>query len=131
MVSENMKDLTWLVLRLTAGVVFLMAGIGKLFWGAAPPVEKVLPFLPAPTTLLLLGLLEVVVGVLIMAGLLTRIASSAAVVLYVIFIVSGVALGMFQAAGLLKDVGLLGGMLALAVFGAHTYSVDAWLAKKR
>ena len=130
-VTENTRDLTWLTMRVLAGFVFLWAGIGKLFMGAAPPVDQIITFMPANVSLFILGLLEFVLGTLLILGLLTRIAGGAATALYVIFIIVGLTLGMFNTAMLWKDLGLAGMTFALTIFGAHTYSLDAWLKKKK
>ena len=130
-VTENTRDLTWLVLRVLAGFVFLWGGIAKLFMGAAPPVASILPFMPANVSLFLLGLLEFIVGTLLILGLITRIAAGVGTALYAIFIIAGLSLGLFGGAMLFKDVGLLGTMLALTIFGAHSYSLDVWLKKKK
>ena len=61
-----------LLMRLGLGAVFLNAGIGKLFLNARPPIDKVITFIPADTSILLLGLLEFILGALFLLGLFTK-----------------------------------------------------------
>ena len=42
------------LMRIGLGAVFLNAGIGKLFQNARPPVDKIITFIPADTTIILL-----------------------------------------------------------------------------
>jgi len=64
-------------------------------------------------------------------GLITRISAGVATALYAIFIIAGLSLGLFSGAGLWKDLGLAGTTFALTIFGAHSYSLDVWLKKKK
>lgn len=130
-VSQTWKNLTWLLLRLSAAFVFIWFAVGKLFLGAVPPVDTIITFWPADVSLFLLGMTEAVVGILLVFGLFTRFAGAVASLLYLTFIVSGIYLGLFDTAFLTKDIGLFGATLALMIFGAHSYSIDGWLAKKK
>src|SRR3990167_2509985 len=62
------------ILRVTLGFVFVYYGIMKLFFGMAPPVEKIITFMPTDVTLFLMGMFEFLLGVLLVFGLFTRVA---------------------------------------------------------
>ncbi len=136
MEQEKKMNIANLILRLGIAAVFIYAAIGKLFLGAAPPIDKVIPFMPAATIVFLLGLAELILGVLLLIGLITRFAALGTAVLLLIFIVSGIVLdatgtipGMFNAAGLIKDIGLLGASIHLALEGSRYLSIDKVLSK--
>src|SRR3989338_984844 len=93
-----------LLMRLGLGAVFLNAGIGKLFLNVRPPIDKILTFIPADTSILLLGLLEFVIGVLFLLGLFSKFTGKVAAILLVIIILSGFYIGMGP---LYKDIVLL------------------------
>ncbi len=117
---------TSVVLRITLGVVFLYAAILKLFFNAAPPIEKIVFFLPKETTLALLGIVEFVVGVLLILGLLTRAAAVVAGLLLAGFIISSFALGIFMAQFMIKDVVLLAAAIHL-IMHSLPFGIDAWI----
>lgn len=117
-----------LFLRLGLGITFLWAGIGKLFLGAAPPVESIITFVPANYTLFGLGLLEFVLGLLLIFGLITKVAGWIAAALLLIFIVAGIYLGMGTQTML--NIGLMGAALAIAFIGQKGMSLDDVLASR-
>lgn len=119
-----------LAIRLSLGLIFLISGIGKLFLGMSPPLDKILFFIPLNISTYLLGLLEFVVGIMLLAGLFTRIAAWVAAGLLIIFLISGAALGIFMQAGLLKDVGLLAAALSSALVGCPRWGIDHVFKKR-
>jgi uncharacterized membrane protein YphA (DoxX/SURF4 family) len=118
------RKLSNFLVRVTLGLVFLWAGIGKLFLNARPPLDQLITFLPLNTSLLILGILEVAVGLMLVIGLFTRIAGWVAAVLFVAFVVGGSLIGIFTQAFLLKDVALLAASLELAWTGSRMWGLD-------
>jgi putative oxidoreductase len=71
MTKERMIAWTVLLLRLVSGYIFIENGGLKLFgWFGGIPGDG-----PLPTLILVAGLVELVGGILILAGLFTRIAA--------------------------------------------------------
>jgi uncharacterized membrane protein YphA (DoxX/SURF4 family) len=125
------------ILRVTLGFVFLYASITKLFFGAAPPVDLIITFMPADISLFLLGLVEFAVGVMLILGLFTRVAGWMAVSLFGVFMLSAIYLsvsgsveGIWNGAMLFKDIGLIGASIAIALQGSQCCSLDTWIAKR-
>ena len=112
-----------LIMRVGLGIVFLNSGIGKLFLNVKVPVDKIITFLPADTTLLIMGLLEFVLGVLFVLGLFTKLTGKVAAVLLLAIILSGVYLQMFNV--ILKDIVLFAVALYLAKEGSKKLSLDS------
>ena len=125
------------ITRVTLGFVFVYFSIMKLFFGAAPPVDKIITFMPTDVSLFLMGLLEFVIGTLLVLGLFTRVAGWAAAGLFAVFFasavylqVSGILPGLWSAAGMAKDVALLGASVTVGLQGAPCCSIDAWIKRK-
>ena len=115
-----------LIARILLGVLFVMAGIGKLgnVEGFAGYMASggIPAFLAWPVVLF-----EIVGGLALIAGILTR---PVAVALGLFCLVSGVLYhyvpgDQAQRTSFLKNVALTGGYLALAVAGAGAWSLDA------
>src|SRR3989344_2818232 len=96
--EEQKNKIAHLLVRLALGFIFFYAGLGKLFFEAAPQVDQIITFMPPSTTLLLLGILELTLGLLLILGLITRVAATVAGVVDLTFIISGLVLGMFNTA---------------------------------
>ncbi len=125
------------ILRITLGFVFVYYGIMKLFFGMAPPVDKIITFMPVDVTLFLMGMLEFILGTLLVVGLLTRVAGwLTAGFLAVLFIsaaylhLSGILPNLWFTAGMAKDVALLGAAVAVGMQGAPCCSIDVFMKKK-
>ncbi|MEX0287035.1 MAG: DoxX family protein [Paracoccaceae bacterium] len=119
-------DLGTLIARLFLGVLFLMAGLGKLgdVQGFAGYMASggIPAFLAWPAILF-----EIFAGLALIVGFQTRLAALA---LAGFCLVTGllyhfVPADQMQMTMLFKNVGLAGGYLALAVLGAGRFSVDA------
>jgi uncharacterized membrane protein YphA (DoxX/SURF4 family) len=122
------QDLCLLLLRIGLGGVFLYFGISHL----VSPVqstkwvpEGVAALLPNILTFIyVLGAVEVIVGLLVLIGFLTRVAASLAVVIL---------LGIITALGfneiMIRDTGLMFLALGLAIAGPGCHSVDEKLKK--
>ena len=125
------RKLANFILRIVLGVLFLVPGLMKIlaFFGvlsyAYPPINKIIPFIPLSTAGLLLGIVEFAVGALLVIGLYTRFAAWVAAILFAVFILSGIYLGLFMKAGLFKDVGLLAAALMLATEGCRKWGLDS------
>ena len=119
-----------LVARILLGLLFLLAGLGKLGdvagFGAYMATGGIPAFLAWPVVLA-----EILGGLALIAGLQTRIV---AVALAAFCVLSGVLyhfdLGnQMQVTQLLKNLALAGGYIALVVAGPGALSVDARLGK--
>jgi len=127
-----------LVIRFLIGGVFLLEGIKKLLfadqWGAGRFARI---GIPAPHILgPFVAVVEIVCGLLLLAGLLTRIAS-----IFLIIDIS-VAIVSTKIPILLKngfwpmeaeartDYSVLMGLVFLLIVGAGTRSLDAWLSSR-
>lgn len=111
-----------LIMRLGLGIVFLNSGIGKLFLNVKAPVDKIITFLPADTTLLILGFVEFIIGILFILGLFTKFTGKAAAVLLLIIILSGIYLKLYQV--IIKDVVLFSAAWHLAKTGSKEFALD-------
>jgi putative oxidoreductase len=122
----NMTNTTLLVARLLLGLLFVVAGLGKLgdvagFSGYMAS-GGVPAFLGWPVVLF-----EIAAGVALIAGVLTR---PVALALAAFCVLSGVLYhfdpaDQMQMTQLLKNLALAGGYLALFVTGPGTLSIDA------
>jgi putative oxidoreductase len=122
----NMTNSTLLVARLLLGLLFVVAGLGKLgdvagFSGYMAS-GGVPAFLGWPVVLF-----EIAAGVALIAGVLTR---PVALALAAFCVLSGVLYhfdpaDQMQMTQLLKNLALAGGYLALFVTGPGTLSIDA------
>ncbi|HLD15892.1 MAG TPA: DoxX family protein [Candidatus Nanoarchaeia archaeon] len=121
-----MIDRRWanLLLRVSFGLIFLFSGMMKVFFYVRVPVEKILPFLGPDYGSIILGAVEIIIGLLLVIGLFTRYAALGATGLLVVFVISGLILGLFQQAGLIKDIVLVFASLMLVADGARKWSLD-------
>lgn len=123
-------ELGLLLLRLGLGGVFIWFGIDKFFhpklWSAYMPpwFSGILP-VEMFTFIYLLGVFEIIVGLLVLIGLYTKFAAgiSAAFLLGII-----ASLGLNEI--MIRDVGLLFLALGIAVLGAGETSLDAKILKR-
>jgi len=132
---SNNHALAPFILRLTLGIIFIGHGWGKLFaegnpagfagWLASMGLE------PSYLLAIAAGLAETGGGLLLIAGLFTRVAASSLVVVMLIAI-SFVHLdaGMFGKGGYEFQLLLLVGVLSLLIQGAGKYSLDEIIYKK-
>jgi putative oxidoreductase len=126
-----------LLIRLLVGTVFLSEGIQKFLFAAdagAGRFEKI--GLPWPEMLgPLVGTFEIACGVLVLVGLLTRIAvipllTIMAVAIYTTKIPILLKSGFWKMAHEARtDFSMTMGALFLLIVGAGAWSVDAWLGK--
>ena len=123
-----MNNIILLAARILLSIMFIMAGFQKFgdIGGTAGYISSV--GLPAGTALAWLsGLLEVVGGIAILVGLMTRIFSyllAAFCVLTALLFHNNFA-DMTQMLFFMKNITIAGGFLALSVAGAGAISVEA------
>lgn len=130
---EKFQNPLALAARLLLAAVYLPAGIGKIsgFAGTVGYISSV--GLPLPTVAAALAVvLEVAGGLALIAGFQTRLAALA---LAVFTLVASVFFHAYWSAPaeqafvqqlmFFKNVGIIGGLLALTAFGAGALSVDA------
>lgn len=126
--SPALANAAILIGRIFLSMMFIVAGYGKLtaIAGTAGWFESL--GLPMPTVVtVLVGLLELVGGLAILAGFQTRIAALAVAA----FTVAATLVAhtdfadQMQQLLFMKNLSITGGLLVLAAFGAGAFSVDA------
>jgi putative oxidoreductase len=134
--SGMTSDLFLLLARILLSVMFLVSGFdaladiegtGGYFAGLGLPLPGLLTWI--------VGVFEIVAGILLVIGLQTRITA----VVLALFSAVASYLGHFSQGGndpmmafmhaqaFLKDIAVAGGMIALAIDGAGKWSLDAWV----
>ncbi len=130
MTNTALTHTSLLVARILLGLLFLMAGLGKLGdvagFGAFMATGGIPAFLAWPVVLF-----EILAGVALIAGLQTRIVALA---LGAFCVASGLLYhfdltDQMQTTQLLKNLALAGGYIALAIAGPGALSVDAKLGR--
>lgn len=125
-----MTNTALLAARVLLALLFIMAGIGKLGdvqgFGAYMATGGIPAFLAWPVVLF-----EILAGIALLVGLQTRVVALA---LGAFCVASGLLYhfdpaDQMQMTQLLKNLGLAGGYLALAVTGPGAWSVDAKLGR--
>lgn len=129
------KAQTTIIIRLIVGVVFLSEGIQKFLFPAlrgAGRFEKI--NLPSPEFLgSLVGTFEILCGVMILLGLLTRLASMPLIIIMLVAFAttkSAVYLekGFWELLhGSRTDWAMLLGSIFLLIKGGGSWSMDKWL----
>lgn len=123
----QLNDLSLLAARVLLAFLFIMAGLGKL-----GDVEGFAGFMASGGVPAFLAwpvvLFEILVGLAILAGFMTR---PAALALAAFCLVSGILYhfdpsNQQQMTSFMKNIALTGGYIALAAAGAGRFSVDAW-----
>lgn len=116
-----------LTLRISLGILFLFFGIDKLInpnsWIGWVP-RWIWGVMDIDFFILSQGILEALIGALLVGGLFTRIVAAIASILMLLIIVS---IGFNDIA--IRDIGLLGASLSLILLGGGELSVDNSLRK--
>lgn len=135
-----------LVVRLLVGLVFLPEGVKKLVFPAAWGAGRFARIgIPAPGLLApFVGGVEIVCGVLLLLGLLTRLSAIPLLADILVAIVTTKLPLLWRATAVSAKVGfwsmqaesrtdfaMLMGLLFLLLAGGGTCSVDAWLVRRR
>ena len=120
------ESLGLLLFRIGLGGVFLLFGIDKffhpVFWAGYIPQWFTL--VSAGTLLVVLGIVEAILGAMVLVGFGTRFAASISALMLLGIIIS---LGYNEI--MVRDAGLLCLALGIAVLGAGEYSFDRRLRK--
>ena len=118
------------LLRVVLGGVFIYNAIANMFLNGKLPIDKVLP-VDRQIALYSIGLVELILGVLLLIGLITRVASWISVVVALAYMGSTiylVALGKVSLLGLQialsKDLLLLGAGLYFGLAGSQALGID-------
>jgi putative oxidoreductase len=132
--SPAQLDFGLLVLRLVTGIVFIAHGAQKVFVYGFDGVAGAFAGMGVPMAGVvgpLVALAELLGGLALVAGLLTRLAGAGlAVVMLGAVLVAHLSAGFFLPAGYEFALTLLGASLALAATGAGAWSLDAMLARR-
>lgn len=127
-----------ILIRLMVGAVFLSEGIQKLLFAAELGVGRFMKIgLPSPEFLgPFVGTFEIACGVLILLGLLTRLASIPLITIMLVAIWT-TKVPMLLAHGFWKtvhegrtDYSMLLGSVFLLIVGGGAWSFDAWLTRR-
>lgn len=126
-----------LPLRLAIGVIFVVHGAQKLFgWFGGGGLESTASFLashglaPGPVWAVIAGSAELLGGLALLLGVLTRWTAMALTIRTVVALVLVNAPAGFAATqgGIEIPLALLGGLVALVCTGAQRYALDAQVA---
>ena len=122
------------VLRLGLGIVFFWFGVDKFihpkFWiGFIPQFIK--PFIPVSLGLFnnIQGVVEAVVGLLLIIGLWRQLAAAIAGIILIPIIIATFVLGVPDIA--LRDIGLLSIAIVLTIIPETILSVDSLIKKRK
>ncbi|WP_105257970.1 DoxX family protein [Pseudoalteromonas sp. T1lg88] len=130
--NETLTNISALLARFGLTALFVLTGLSKIeFYDAT---AQYMASVGVPDMLLpLVILLEVVGGIMIIAGLLTRLTALA----FALFSVVSALLFHFQLDDqtqflmFYKNIAIAGGFLALAASGAGKFSLDALLSRRQ
>ena len=125
--TNSLNDTALLVARVLLGLLFIMAGIGKLDDVAGFAGYMATGGIPAFLAWPVIGF-EILGGLALILGLQTRYVALA---LGAFSLASGalyhyVPADQLQMTMFLKNLALTGGYIALAISGAGRFSIDAW-----
>ncbi|MBZ5554206.1 MAG: DoxX family protein [Acidobacteriia bacterium] len=138
MLPSGTPAATWIV-RLLVGGVFFLEGVKKFFfadqWGAGRFARI---GIPAPHIMgPFVGVIEIVCGLFLLVGLLTRLASIP-LILDISVAIASTKVPIFLKSGFWPmeaeartDYSMLLGSIFLLIVGAGAWSLDAWLASRR
>jgi putative oxidoreductase len=135
MATTTRQNLALGILRVAAGVVFFAHGWQKLVVYGVPGVQAAFERMGAPLPYLtgpLFGVVELVGGLLLVAGLFSRLAGLALALdaLGALLVVHAPS-GFFLPQGIEFVLTLFAATLAIALMGGGAYSLDAALAQRR
>lgn len=127
-----MSTIAALIGRILLAVIFIVSGIGKIMDPA--PAAGMMASVGLPANMALgVGIFELVAGVLLAIGLMTRLVSIA------LFVYVGLTILFFHSAftdpaqqvNALKNLAIMGGMLMVFAYGQMRWSYDHWRARDK
>ena len=127
-----MSMIAALIGRILLAVIFIVSGIGKIMDPA--PASGMMASVGLPANMALgVGIFELVAGVLLAIGLMTRLVS---IVLFVyvaltIFFFHNQVTDPAQGAAALKNLAVMGGLLMVFAYGQMRWSYDHWRARNK
>ena len=127
-----MSMIAALIGRILLAVIFIVSGIGKMIDPAPAAGMMAAAGLPANMAIGV-GIFELVAGVLLAIGLMTRLVS------IVLFVYVGMTILFFhnaladpaQQVNALKNLAIMGGMLMVFAYGQMRWSYDHWRARAK
>jgi putative oxidoreductase len=133
------NNFTPLLIRLMVGAVFLSEGIQKFLFPDERGVGRFIKIgLPSPEFFgYFVPTFEIVCGILVLAGLFTRLASIPLIIIMIVAIISTkipvlLSEGFWQMAHAARtDYAMLLGSLFLLIIGAGKYSIDYYLSRRK
>jgi len=134
--AKRFQKLASLFLRFGIGIVFLLFGIKKLLnpGQSTAEIQLLINFDLADAAAMnfYLGLIEVIIALAFFVGLKVRVTALVASIFLLLFFSSFlVRYGLSINPDLYRDVGLLGGTLALFLLGGGAWSLDELLTRHR
>ena len=127
-----MSMIAALIGRILLAVIFIVSGIGKIIDPA--PAAGMMASVGLPANMALgVGVFELVAGLLLAIGLMTRLVSIALFVyvgLTILFFHSALA-DPAQQVNALKNLAIMGGMLMVFAYGQMRWSYDHWRARDK
>ena len=133
------NNFTPLLIRLMVGAVFVSEGIQKFLFPDERGVGRFIKIgLPSPEFFgYFVPTFEIVCGILVLAGLFTRLASIPLIIIMIVAIISTkipvlLSEGFWQMAHAARiDYAMLLGSLFLLIIGAGKYSIDYYLSRRK
>ena len=127
-----MSMIAALIGRILLAVIFIVSGIGKIIDPA--PAAGMMASVGLPANMALgVGVFELVAGLLLAIGLMTRLVS------IVLFVYVGLTILFFHSAladpaqqvNALKNLAIMGGMLMVFAYGQMRWSYDHWRTRAK
>ena len=127
-----MSMIAALIGRILLAVIFIVSGIGKIIDPA--PAAGMMASVGLPANMALgVGIFELVAGLLLAIGLMTRLVSIvlfAYIALTILFFHNALS-DPAQQVNALKNLAMMGGMLMVFAYGQMRWSYDHWRAREK
>jgi putative oxidoreductase len=127
-----MSMIAALIGRILLAVIFIVSGIGKIIDPA--PAAGMMASVGLPANMALgVGIFELVAGLLLAIGLMTRLVSIvlfAYIALTILFFHNALS-DPAQQVNALKNLAIMGGMLMVFAYGQMRWSYDHWRARDK
>jgi len=131
LLKMDREDLAHFLLRFITGIFFILFGSMKFVGLLTPPIDKIIVAIPLEISVFLMGVLETVLGIMLVLGIFTRVSAWIGAVLMVVIIGSGISLGLFWQLYLIKDIPFLIILIVLGITEPGVLSIDAWMRGKK